>query len=250
MRRRSTGACAARCAQVGLNYDDVAERSPFELSGGQMRRVAIAGVLAMHPRVLILDEPTAGLDPAGRNSILRMIRELHAAGGLTVIMVSHSMDDISTLATRLVVMSRGELVMTGTPREVFSQQEELRSIGLGVPQAAELAHALIAEGFPLPADLYTLDEVCAAIRGAEKQGGARMLRDITLGQYIPGDTVIHRLDPRCKIILTILLHRHHLLRHQPCVVCDSPGLPAVPPPGCPACRPGGCSGRSGRCDSC
>ena len=158
--------------QVGLNYDEVAERSPFELSGGQMRRVAIAGVLAMRPRVLILDEPTAGLDPAGRNSILQMIRDLHAAGGLTVIMVSHSMDDISTLATRLVVMSRGELVMTGTPREVFTQQEKLRSIGLGVPQAAELAHALIAEGFDLPGDLYTLDEVCHAILALKKEGRA------------------------------------------------------------------------------
>lgn len=158
--------------QVGLNYDEVAERSPFELSGGQMRRVAIAGVLAMRPRVLILDEPTAGLDPAGRNSILQMIRDLHAAGGLTVIMVSHSMDDISTLATRLVVMSRGELVMTGTPREVFTQQEKLRSIGLGVPQAAELTHALIAEGFALPEDLYTLDEVCRAILALKKEGRA------------------------------------------------------------------------------
>ena len=158
--------------QVGLNYDEVAERSPFELSGGQMRRVAIAGVLAMRPRVLILDEPTAGLDPAGRNSILQMIRDLHAAGGLTVIMVSHSMDDISTLATRLVVMSRGELVMTGTPREVFTQQEKLRSIGLGVPQAAELTHALIAEGFALPEDLYTLDEVCRAVLALKKEGRA------------------------------------------------------------------------------
>lgn len=158
--------------QVGLNYDEVAERSPFELSGGQMRRVAIAGVLAMRPRVLILDEPTAGLDPAGRNSILQMIRDLHTAGGLTVIMVSHSMDDISTLATRLVVMSRGELVMTGTPREVFTQQEKLRSIGLGVPQAAELTHALIAEGFDLPGDLYTLDEVCHAILALKKEGRA------------------------------------------------------------------------------
>lgn len=158
--------------QVGLNYDEVAERSPFELSGGQMRRVAIAGVLAMRPRVLILDEPTAGLDPAGRNSILQMIRDLHAAGGLTVIMVSHSMDDISTLATRLVVMSRGGLVMTGTPREVFTQQEKLRSIGLGVPQAAELTHALIAEGFDLPGDLYTLDEVCHAILALKKEGRA------------------------------------------------------------------------------
>ena len=126
-------------------------------------RVAIAGVLAMRPGVLILDEPTAGLDPAGRRSILSMIRDLHAAGGLTVVMVSHSMDDIATLATRLIVMSRGELVLTGTPREVFMQQELLKSIGLGVPQAAELTHALIAEGFDLPQDLYTLIEVRDAI---------------------------------------------------------------------------------------
>ena len=149
--------------QVGLDYDSIAECSPFELSGGQMRRVAIAGVLAMQPKVLILDEPTAGLDPAGRRSILNMIRNLHAAGGLTVIMVSHSMDDISTLATRLVVMSKGEMVLTGTPREVFRQQELMQSIGLGVPQAAQLAHALRAEGYDLPEDLYTLEELRDAI---------------------------------------------------------------------------------------
>lgn len=145
---------------VHLDYDAVAGRSPFELSGGQMRRVAIASVLAMAPKVLILDEPTAGLDPAGRRAILQMIQELHEAGGLTVIMVSHSMDDIALLATRLLVMSKGELCLTGTPREVFQQQELLASIGLGVPQAAALNHALIEEGFPLPPDLYTLDEVC------------------------------------------------------------------------------------------
>lgn len=149
--------------QVGLVYDEIAECSPFELSGGQMRRVAIAGVLAMQPRVLILDEPTAGLDPAGRRGILSMIRTLHAAGGLTVIMVSHSMDDISTLATRLVVMSKGEMVLTGTPREVFEQQELMQSIGLGVPQAAQLAHALRAEGYDVASDLYTLEEVRDAI---------------------------------------------------------------------------------------
>ena len=159
--------------QVGLDYDAIAERSPFELSGGQMRRVAIAGVLAMQPKVLILDEPTAGLDPAGRRSILSMIRNLHAAGGLTVIMVSHSMDDISTLATRLVVMSKGEMVLTGTPREVFLQQELLQSIGLDVPEAAKLTHALRAEGFDLPDDLYTLEEVRKAIlRLAGKEGSA------------------------------------------------------------------------------
>ncbi|MBR5547972.1 MAG: energy-coupling factor transporter ATPase [Clostridia bacterium] len=159
--------------QVGLDYETIAERSPFELSGGQMRRVAIAGVLAMQPKVLILDEPTAGLDPAGRRSILSMIRELHAAGGLTVIMVSHSMDDISTLATRLVVMSKGQMVLTGTPREVFMQQELLQSIGLDVPEAAKLTHALRAEGFDLPDDLYTLEEVRQAIlRLAGKEGSA------------------------------------------------------------------------------
>ena len=149
--------------EVGLVYDEIAERSPFELSGGQMRRVAIAGVLAMRPKTLILDEPTAGLDPAGRRSILGMIRELHAAGGLTVVMVSHNMDDISSLATRLVVMSRGKMVLTGAPREVFQHWELLSSIGLGIPQAAELTQQLIAEGYPLPADLYTPAEVAEAL---------------------------------------------------------------------------------------
>ena len=149
--------------EVGLAYDEIAQRSPFELSGGQMRRVAIAGVLAMRPGTLILDEPNAGLDPAGRRSILGMIRELHAAGGLTVVMVSHNMDDISSLATRLVVMSRGRMVLTGTPREVFQHRELLESIGLGIPQAAELTQQLIAEGYPLPADLYTPEEVAEAL---------------------------------------------------------------------------------------
>ncbi|MEG0741501.1 MAG: energy-coupling factor transporter ATPase [Clostridia bacterium] len=160
------------CAQVGLDFQAIGERSPFELSGGQMRRVAIAGVLAMRPKILVLDEPTAGLDPAGRRGILSMIRNLHAAGGLTVIMVSHSMDDIASLATRLIVMSQGELVLSGTPREVFTQQELLKSIGLGVPQAAELAHALIAEGYPLPGDLYTLTEVREAILALAGKGAA------------------------------------------------------------------------------
>ena len=155
--------------EVGLVYEDIAERSPFELSGGQMRRVAIAGVLAMRPKTLILDEPTAGLDPAGRRSILGMIRELHAAGGLTVVMVSHNMDDISSLATRLVVMSRGRMVLTGEPRQVFQHRELLSSIGLGIPQAAELTQRLIAEGYPLPADLYTPEEVAQALLGLPRK---------------------------------------------------------------------------------
>ena len=155
---------------VGLNYDKIAERSPFELSGGQMRRVAIAGVLAMEPKVLILDEPTAGLDPAGRNSILNMIRNLHKESGITIIMVSHNMDDISTLATRLVVMSKGRMVLTGSPREVFQQRELLESVGLGVPQAAQLAEELNAAGYAIPQGLYTQEEVVEAILALAGKG--------------------------------------------------------------------------------
>ena len=150
-------------AQVGLVYDEIAASSPFELSGGQMRRVAIAGVLAMRPKALILDEPTAGLDPRDRRSILEMIRRLHTETGMTVLMVSHSMDDIAPLATRLIVMSKGELALTGTPREVFRQRERLLEIGLGVPQGAELCHRLRTAGYDIPEGLYTLEEVCGAV---------------------------------------------------------------------------------------
>ena len=146
-------------AHVHLDYDKYAQRSPFELSGGQMRRVAIAGVLAMEPKVLILDEPTAGLDPRGRDRILGMVQELHARGGTTVIMVSHSMDDVARLATRLVVMSKGELVATGTPREIFRQSDMMESIGLGVPEAARLCALLRRRGVKLPDDLYTPEEL-------------------------------------------------------------------------------------------
>ena len=156
-------------AHVHLDYDKYAERSPFELSGGQMRRVAIAGVLAMEPKVLILDEPTAGLDPRGRDRILGMIRDLHAEGGVTVIMVSHSMDDVARLATRLVVMSRGQLVATGTPREIFRQREMMERIGLGVPEAAQLCGKLRAKGLPLPEDLYTPEELRDALLALWKE---------------------------------------------------------------------------------
>ncbi len=146
-------------AHVHLDYDQYAQRSPFELSGGQMRRVAIAGVLAMEPRFLILDEPTAGLDPMGRDHILGMIQELHRQGGVTVVMVSHSMDDVARLATRLIVMSKGQVVAAGTPREIFRQADMMASIGLGVPEAARLCAALRGRGLMLPEDLYTLEEL-------------------------------------------------------------------------------------------
>ena len=146
-------------AHVHLDYDKYAERSPFDLSGGQMRRVAIAGVLAMEPKVLILDEPAAGLDPRGRERILGMLQELHREGGVTIVMVSHSMDDCARLATRMIVMSKGELVLTDTPRNVFRQADLMRSIGLGVPEAAELCGRLRAAGLQLPDDLFTQEEL-------------------------------------------------------------------------------------------
>ena len=146
-------------AHVHLDYDKYAERSPFDLSGGQMRRVAIAGVLAMEPKVLILDEPAAGLDPRGRERILGMLQELHREGGVTIVMVSHSMDDCARLATRMIVMSKGELVLTDTPRNVFRQADLMRSIGLGVPEAAELCGRLRAAGLLLPDDLFTQEEL-------------------------------------------------------------------------------------------
>ena len=148
---------------VHLDYDKYAEKSPFELSGGQMRRVAIAGVLAMKPSVLILDEPTAGLDPRGRDRILSMLEDLHAREKVTIVMVSHSMDDMARLATRLIVMADGKVKASGSPREIFAQQEMMASCGLDVPAAAHLCHALREKGFDLPPDLYRESELKAHI---------------------------------------------------------------------------------------
>ena len=159
---------------VHLDYEKYSERSPFELSGGQMRRVAIAGVLAMKPSVLILDEPTAGLDPRGRDRILSMLEELHARESTTIVMVSHSMDDMARLATRLIVMAEGKILATGTPREIFAQEEMMLSAGLGVPEAARLCRALRAAGYDLPGDLYRMEELkehLLRLWSARKSGG-------------------------------------------------------------------------------
>ena len=155
---------------VHLDYDKYAEKSPFELSGGQMRRVAIAGVLAMRPKVLILDEPTAGLDPRGRDRILSMLEDLHQKEHTTILMVSHSMDDMARLATRLIVLSDGKVALTGTPREVFSQEEKMVSLGLDVPAAARLCRTLREKGYDLPADLYRPEELREAILRLWKEG--------------------------------------------------------------------------------
>ena len=147
---------------VGVT-DEQFEKSPLELSGGQKRRVAIAGVIAMRPGVLILDEPTAGLDPAGCEQILRNICDYHTQTGSTVIIVSHSMDDVARLADRLVVFNHGAIRFDGTPEEVFSQPEELRSIGLAVPAATELAMELKKRGLMLPNSIYTNEQLEKAL---------------------------------------------------------------------------------------
>ena len=155
---------------VHLDYQKYSERSPFELSGGQMRRVAIAGVIAMRPSVLILDEPTAGLDPRGRDRILSMLEQLHAEQHTTIVMVSHSMDDIARLANRLIVMSEGKICAIGTPREIFAQREMMTSIGLDVPDVSRLCALLREKGYDLPADLYLPGEIREHLLRIWKEG--------------------------------------------------------------------------------
>lgn len=143
---------------VSLEYDEVAKKSPFELSGGQKRRVAIAGVIAMKPEVLILDEPTAGLDPGAHKDILKMIRDIHEKQHNIIIFVSHNMADVASLADKIFVMDRGKLMMTGTPHEVFARRSELRAIGLEVPPVSELMYDIKDGGADVSTDVLTIDD--------------------------------------------------------------------------------------------
>lgn len=143
---------------VGLDYEIYKDKSPFELSGGQKRRVAIAGVVAMEPKVLILDEPTAGLDPKGRDEILLQIQKLHKEYGMTIVLVSHSMEDVAKVANRVIVMNSGEIILDGEPKEVFKESEVLESVGLAVPQVTYLIKALIEKGFKVDKDIFTIDQ--------------------------------------------------------------------------------------------
>lgn len=152
---------ACKFAAVG---EELLEKSPFDLSGGQKRRVAIAGVLAMQPEVLILDEPAAGLDPVGREEILGGVRAYQRARGSSVIIVSHSMEDIARYCDRLVVLKDGKLLLDDTCKNVFAHADLLRSVGLGVPQITRFFTALAARGIPVPCDIYTVDDGVAAVR--------------------------------------------------------------------------------------
>ncbi len=148
------------------------KKSPFDLSGGQKRRVAMAGVLAMEPNVLVLDEPTAGLDPIGREEILALVKRWHE-DGRTIVMVSHSMDDVARYATRILVMNHGTLALEGDPRQVFSHQEELSAMGLDVPEVTKLCTALRQRGFDLPDGICRLPEMeQALLRLLKKEGSA------------------------------------------------------------------------------
>jgi energy-coupling factor transport system ATP-binding protein len=143
---------------VGLDYETYKDKSPFDLSGGQKRRVAIAGVVAMQPTTLILDEPTAGLDPKGRDDILDQISKLHNDYNMTVIIVSHSMEDVAKFAERIIVMNDGKVALQGTPSEVFKEVDMLENIGLGVPQVTYLVRALRKKGFNLSDNVFTIEE--------------------------------------------------------------------------------------------
>ena len=151
-------------ALVGLDYEEIKDMSPFELSGGMKRRVAIAGVIAMGPRILILDEPTAGLDPSAHRDILAMVRRIHDEMGIILIFVSHNMADIAELSDKVIVMSEGTIALSGTPREVFSQRERLDAMGLALPPAREITELIKSKAPAFKSDALTIDEAAEDIK--------------------------------------------------------------------------------------
>ena len=155
---------------VGLDYEEIKDVSPFELSGGQKRRVAIAGVIAMQPGVLILDEPTAGLDPKSHDDILKMIDEMRASQQMTTILVSHNMDDVAKMADKVLVIDEGRLAMEGTPQEVFSKGEELTALGLDLPAVTHILMKLKENGIDAGTDTFDVKEAAAAIAAALEGG--------------------------------------------------------------------------------
>lgn len=159
---------------VGLDYETIKDRSPFELSGGQKRRVAIAGVVAMRPEVLILDEPTAGLDPKAHKDVLAMVEEVHRRTGNITIFVSHNMADIARLSDKIVVIDSGKLVTVGTPKEVFSRKDELRAVGLDLPPVTEFTESLREKGIDLSATILdaeqAAEEIAAYLKKKSEEG--------------------------------------------------------------------------------
>lgn len=154
----------ASMESVGLDYETYKDKSPFELSGGLKRRVAIAGVLAMEPKVLILDEPTAGLDPRGRDEILSEIKNIHENRKMTVILVSHSMEDVAKIAERIIVFDKGKVFLDGEPREIFRNEDKLLGVGLGIPQITSLMRTLKKKGLDINEDAITVEEAKESLK--------------------------------------------------------------------------------------
>lgn len=154
----------ASMESVGLDYETYKDKSPFELSGGLKRRVAIAGVLAMEPKVLILDEPTAGLDPRGRDEILSEIKNIHENRKITVILVSHSMEDVAKIAERIIVFDMGKVFLDGEPREIFRNEDKLLGVGLGIPQITSLMRTLKKKGLDINEDAITVEEAKESLK--------------------------------------------------------------------------------------
>ena len=154
----------ASMESVGLDYETYKDKSPFELSGGLKRRVAIAGVLAMEPKVLILDEPTAGLDPRGRDEILSEIKNIHENRKITVILVSHSMEDVAKIAERIIVFDKGKVFLDGEPREIFRNEDKLLGVGLGIPQITSLMRTLKKKGLDINEDAITVEEAKESLK--------------------------------------------------------------------------------------
>ncbi len=150
---------------VGMDYLEFKDRSPFNLSGGQQRKVAIAGVLAMEPRVLILDEPSAGLDPQGREQLIELLQHLYRTYKMTIILISHRMEEIARLSSRVLVMSSGKLVLDGTPEEVYSQVKELRKLALDLPEITEILWRLKNKGLDIQTNIFTISEAIQEITG-------------------------------------------------------------------------------------
>ena len=164
--------CVREAAKLEGIRDDQLDKSPFELSGGQKRRVALAGVIAMEPKVLILDEPSAGLDPAGRENLLANIRDIHRNRGTTILMVSHSMDEVAQNVDRILVLKSAHVLMSGTPKEVFARADELLSAGLDVPQVTRVAMRLRQQGLPIDPAVYTVQDLEKELLAVRKGGAA------------------------------------------------------------------------------
>jgi len=167
---------------AGLD-DSLLERSPFEISGGQKRRAAIAGVIAMKPEVLILDEPTAGLDPVGRDQILANIKDYHRQSGSAVILITHDMEQAARVASRIIVFDGGKIVMDGTPDYIFSRGAELTSLGLGVPGFCEIASKLRQRGVDVPANVRSAQELADAVNALKRNGGSKRNRGLPTSEY-------------------------------------------------------------------